>query len=181
VLLLHGLADASASWQFLVDSLPSDWELIAPDWRVMAAAWACILDYGQSPKVSVVLDKSTRTRELVEASGFFVLQLPTKTMATRTYGVGSDSAKDVPDKLAKHKIVTFSAPDTNFPLVEGCVGWLVSVWYPSRTTKKPMICLLGRLSAPGQTIEVPLMATGTLMQLRIACAQSTMWPVESSS
>ena len=51
--------------------------------NVMAAAWACVLDYGQSPKVTVVLDKSTRTRELVDASGFFAvsythLTLPTK-------------------------------------------------------------------------------------------------------
>ena len=41
--------------------------------NVMAAAWACVLDYGQTPKVTVVLDKATRTRELVEGSGYFAL------------------------------------------------------------------------------------------------------------
>ena len=41
---------------------------------VMAAAWACVLDYGQTPRVTVVLDKATRTRELIEASGAFALQ-----------------------------------------------------------------------------------------------------------
>ncbi len=87
--------------------------------NVMAAAWACVLDFGQTPKVTVVLDKSTRTRDLVEASGFFALQLPTKAMATLTYGVGSDSAKDVPDKLAKHGVTTFKALGTDIPLVEG--------------------------------------------------------------
>jgi hypothetical protein len=30
--------------------------------NVMAAAWACVLDYGKSTKVTVVLDKSTFTR-----------------------------------------------------------------------------------------------------------------------
>ncbi len=54
----------------------------------MAAAWACVLDYGQAPKVTVVLDKATFTRELIEASGFFALQLPTRAMATLTVGVG---------------------------------------------------------------------------------------------
>ncbi len=44
--------------------------------NVMAAAWACALDFSP-PKVTVVLDKATRTRELVEASGHFALQLPT--------------------------------------------------------------------------------------------------------
>jgi hypothetical protein len=67
----------------------------------MAAAGACVLDYGQTPKVTVVLDKATRTRELVESSGYFALQLPTKAMAKLTVAVGTDSAKDIPDKLSR--------------------------------------------------------------------------------
>jgi pimeloyl-ACP methyl ester carboxylesterase len=31
--LIHGARDISASWQFTVDSLKSDWHIIAPDWR----------------------------------------------------------------------------------------------------------------------------------------------------
>ena len=31
--LLHGSQDVSASWQFTVDALELDWEVIAPDWR----------------------------------------------------------------------------------------------------------------------------------------------------
>jgi len=52
--------------------------------NVMAAAWACVLDFGAEPKVSVVLDKATLTRELIEASGLFALQLPTAAMARLT-------------------------------------------------------------------------------------------------
>lgn len=33
VVLLHGWMDVSASFQFLVDCLPDDWRLVAPDWR----------------------------------------------------------------------------------------------------------------------------------------------------
>jgi pimeloyl-ACP methyl ester carboxylesterase len=33
VVLLHGWMDVSASFQFLVDALPSHWEAFAPDWR----------------------------------------------------------------------------------------------------------------------------------------------------
>jgi len=51
--------------------------------NVMAAAWACVLDYGDSPKVSVVLDKATLTRELIEAGGLFALQLPNHRLPTR--------------------------------------------------------------------------------------------------
>jgi pimeloyl-ACP methyl ester carboxylesterase len=33
ILLLHGWMDVSASFQFLVDCLPDEWQFIAPDWR----------------------------------------------------------------------------------------------------------------------------------------------------
>jgi pimeloyl-ACP methyl ester carboxylesterase len=33
VFLLHGWMDVSASFQFLVDALPDDWHVLAPDWR----------------------------------------------------------------------------------------------------------------------------------------------------
>lgn len=113
--------------------------------NVMAAAWACVLDFGQSPKVTVVLDKSTRTRELVEHSGHFALQLPTQTMATLTKGVGSDSAKDVPDKLAKHGVTTFTAPGTDIPLVHGCVGWLACRLIPEPHNQQTYDLFIGEV------------------------------------
>lgn len=33
VFMLHGWMDVSASFQFLVDALTTDWQIIAPDWR----------------------------------------------------------------------------------------------------------------------------------------------------
>ena len=44
------------------------------DQDVMAAAWACALEITPA-KVTVVLDKSTKTRQLVEQSGYFALQV----------------------------------------------------------------------------------------------------------
>lgn len=43
VVLLHGWMDVSASFQFLVDALPSHWEVFAPDWRGYGLS-----DWGQS-------------------------------------------------------------------------------------------------------------------------------------
>lgn len=37
VVLLHGWMDSSATWQFLVDSLPPQWSFVAPDWRGFGA------------------------------------------------------------------------------------------------------------------------------------------------
>src|SRR3989344_9430978 len=49
--------------------------------NVMAASWACALDFAP-PKVPVALKKAKRTRELVEATDEFALQMPTLPMET---------------------------------------------------------------------------------------------------
>ena len=91
--------------------------------NVMAAAWSMALDFAP-PKISVVIDKATLTRQLVEASGVFALNIPCQAMAAQTLGVGTDSALSMPDKLAQHGIRTFAAQEIEAPLVQGCVAWL---------------------------------------------------------
>ena len=95
----------------------------AGDCNVMAAAWACALDFNP-PKVTVVLDKATRTRALVEASGHFALQLPTVPLAALTVELGTVSALTQPDKLAQSGVALFAAPGHGTPLVAGCAAWL---------------------------------------------------------
>jgi flavin reductase (DIM6/NTAB) family NADH-FMN oxidoreductase RutF len=115
--------------------------------NVMAAAWACVLDYGQSPKVTVVLDKATYTRELIEASNQFALQLPCKAQTHMTVGVGSDSARDVPDKLCKHGVQLFAAPPFDVPLVSGCVGWLICERIPELHNEQTYDLFIGEVVA----------------------------------
>ena len=115
--------------------------------NVMAAAWACVLDYGQSPKVTVVLDKSTYTRELLVASGEFALQLPPKALAALTVGVGTDSAREVPGKLSKHGVELFTAPGSTVPLVAGCVGWLVCKRVPEPHNEQTYDLFIGEVVA----------------------------------
>ncbi len=43
--------------------------------NIMAAAWNVPLDF-DPPKLIVVIDKNTYTRELVEASGTFAINVP---------------------------------------------------------------------------------------------------------
>lgn len=115
--------------------------------NVMAAAWACMLDYGQSPKVTLVLDKATLTRGLIEAGGLFALQLPTRAMAGLTVGVGSDSAREVPDKLRRHGVRTFTADGWDVPLVEGCVGWLICRLVPEPHNQQAYDLFIGEVLA----------------------------------
>jgi flavin reductase (DIM6/NTAB) family NADH-FMN oxidoreductase RutF len=91
--------------------------------NVMAASWSMPLDF-DPPRVCVVIDKATRTRDLVEASGVFALNIPSRAMVRQTLAVGTDSAKTVPDKLTRHGVNTFPATQVEAPLVAGCVGWL---------------------------------------------------------
>ena len=114
--------------------------------NVMSAAWACALDFSP-PKVTVVLDKATRTRELVLASGAFALQLPTLAMAAMTVGIGTDSAKVMPDKLVRHGVELFHAPGHAMPLVQGCAGWLVCRVVPEPHNEQAYDLFIGEVVA----------------------------------
>lgn len=115
--------------------------------NVMAAAWACVLDFGEHPKVTVVLDKSTHTRSLIEASGFFALQLPTRAQARLTVGLGTDSARDVPDKLQRHGVELFTPEACPVPLVVGCAGWLACRLVPEPHNQQTYDLFIGEVTA----------------------------------
>ena len=89
--------------------------------NVMAAAWNMALDF-DPPKVAVVIDKATLTRELVEASGEFVLNVPSRQQAALTLAVGTQSGREV-DKFEKLGAGE-TASMVGAPLIEGCLAWL---------------------------------------------------------
>jgi flavin reductase (DIM6/NTAB) family NADH-FMN oxidoreductase RutF len=91
--------------------------------NVMAAAWACALDFAP-PKLTVVLDKIAATRALVEHSGRFVIQVPTVALLDVTYQVGHRSLHDEPAKLADSGVALFDIPGQDLPFVSGCSAWL---------------------------------------------------------
>ena len=90
--------------------------------NVMAAAWAMPLDFSP-PKVAVVIDGQTLSRELIEASGEFVLNIPCQAMAEQVLAVGSCTGREV-DKFATFAIQTSVEAVTQAPLIDGCVAWL---------------------------------------------------------
>ena len=91
--------------------------------NVMAAAWACALDFAP-PKLTVVLDKATRTRALAERSGTFAIQVPTAAQLQLTYEVGHRSLADNPDKLRRCGVELFGIEGHDLPFVAGCSAWL---------------------------------------------------------
>ena len=92
--------------------------------NVMAAAWSCALDFSP-PKVTLVLDKATSTRALVEGSGYFALQVPNAGQVQLTYDLGNVSLADAPDKLRQCGVELFHVEGQATPLVAGCSAWLI--------------------------------------------------------
>lgn len=90
--------------------------------NVMAAAWSMPVEF-TPPRIAVVIDKSTFTRELVLGSGRFALNLPCRAIADIAYTVGSTSGRD-DDKFARLPLSAFDGPALGLPLLEGCVAWL---------------------------------------------------------
>ncbi|WP_431822041.1 flavin reductase family protein [Burkholderia sp. F1] len=112
--------------------------------NVMAAAWACALDF-QPPKLTVVLDKSAKTRELVERSGTFVIQIPTAAQLTLTHAVGSHSLADRPDKLQEAGVTLFDIDGHDLPFVAGCSGWLACRLVPEPHNQQTYDLFIGEV------------------------------------
>jgi flavin reductase (DIM6/NTAB) family NADH-FMN oxidoreductase RutF len=92
--------------------------------NVMAAAWSMPVEF-TPPRIAVVIDKNTFTRELVLASGRFAISIPGRALADLTYTVGSVSGRDADaDKFEQYGIQSFAGEVLGLPLVEGCVAWL---------------------------------------------------------
>lgn len=102
--------------------------------NVMAAAWSMPVEF-TPPRVAVVIDKKTFTRELVAAAGAFALCVPGAAVVGLTYAVGSESGRDV-DKFARHGIDARPGPVLGMPIIgSGCVAWLECRLIPERHTE----------------------------------------------
>ena len=91
--------------------------------NVMAAAWSMPVEF-TPPRIAVVIDKRTCTRDLVMASGAFGLCIPGAGLVDLTYAVGQASGR-TQDKFAHHGIATRPGPVLGMPVIEpGCAAWL---------------------------------------------------------
>lgn len=94
--------------------------------NIMAAAWNMPLDF-DPPKISIVIDKNTYTRQLLAAAGSFALNVPCVQQIDLVQQVGTSSGRDLPaatDKFAEYGLSSFEATQIDAPLLLGCVAWL---------------------------------------------------------
>lgn len=114
--------------------------------NVMAAAWCCALDL-VPPKLTVVLDKSSKTRELVERSGMFIIQVPTAAQLKLTHAVGNVSLHDDADKLAHCGVGLFDVDGYELPFVAGCSAWLACKLIPEPHNQQAYDLFIGEAVA----------------------------------
>lgn len=113
--------------------------------NTMAAAWNMPLDF-TPPKVAVVIDKSTCTRGLVEASGRFVLAVPTRAQVALVSAVGEASGHDT-DKEATLGLRYLDADPRQLPRVAGCIAWLTCRVLPEPHIQTSYDLFLGEVEA----------------------------------
>jgi flavin reductase (DIM6/NTAB) family NADH-FMN oxidoreductase RutF len=89
---------------------------------VMAAAWSMPVEF-TPPRIALVIDKSTYTRELVEASGVLLLSIPCRASADLTLTVGSVSGREG-DKFSRFGLISEPSPQLGLPMLDGCVAHL---------------------------------------------------------
>ncbi len=105
--------------------------------NLMAAAWSMPVEF-VPPRVAVVIDKKTYTKELVTASGGFTLTLPGRALLDATYAVGSSSGRDLlggPDKFERHGLEVFEGPVLGLPFAAAGVAWMECRLIPERHTE----------------------------------------------
>jgi flavin reductase (DIM6/NTAB) family NADH-FMN oxidoreductase RutF len=105
--------------------------------NVMAASWAMPLDF-DPPKVIVVVDRRTLTRQLIEASGVFGLQLPSRKFAAQTLAVGTNAGLEV-DKFSAFELGTFAAEKIDVPMLAGCIAWMECRVIPDDSQRHDLI------------------------------------------
>ena len=112
--------------------------------NVMAASWVCALDYAPA-KLTVVLDKIAKTRELIEKSGCFVIQVPTVAQLVMTHYVGTHSLANEPDKLTQAGVELFAIEGCEQRFVKGCSAWLACKLIPEPHNQEKHDLFIGEI------------------------------------
>lgn len=122
--------------------------------NIMSAAWNMALDFTPA-KVCVVIDKTTFTRGLVEASGEFMLQVPARAQAAQVLAVGRKSGRDG-DKFADAALRTLDAsllgeatvsPALLSTALEGSLAWLACRVIPEPHNQQAYDLFIGEVVA----------------------------------
>jgi flavin reductase (DIM6/NTAB) family NADH-FMN oxidoreductase RutF len=112
--------------------------------NVMSASWVCGLEF-KPAKLTVVLDKSTFTRKLIEQSHKFVIHVPTVSQAQLVHYLGTHSRSENPEKLTTAGVQFLKFPASELPLVAGCAAWLYCELIPIEQNQNDHDLFIGEI------------------------------------
>ena len=151
--------------------------------NIMAAVWSMPVEF-TPPRIAVVLDKSTWTRELAIASGTLALMVPCLASADLTFTVGSVGGKALhdegTDKFARYGIGTFDGPVFGMPLATDCIAWLDAACCASRVSRSATTPSSAKQSRRSPTTASSRTATGPSTRHRPTCTRCTTSPPATS-
>lgn len=114
--------------------------------NVMAAAWSMPVEF-EPPRIAIVVDKSTWSRELIERSGKFGIVIPGVAAANWAYAVGSVSGRDE-DKFNCYGIPVVQGPVLGLPVIEEkCLAWMECRLLPATAAQEQYDTLFGEVVA----------------------------------
>lgn len=114
--------------------------------NVMAAAWSMPVEF-EPPRIAIVVDKTTWTRELIEHSGIFGIVIPGVAATNWTWAVGSVSGREE-DKFNCYGIPVVNGPVLGLPLVEEkCLAWMECRLLPATAAQEKYDTLFGEVVA----------------------------------
>lgn len=103
--------------------------------NVMAAAWSMPVEF-TPPRVAVVIDKNTYTKQLIAQSGYFGICIPGAVIADLVMELGSCSGRDG-DKFSRFQLPFYASATGAVPLIEqGCSAWLECRLIPEPHTEQ---------------------------------------------
>lgn len=112
--------------------------------NVMAVGWSRALDYDPA-RITVVIDSETKSREFVDKTGLFVIQVPTVAQIKMTNDVGNISLSDDPNKLKNAGVTLFNFDGFDLPFVEGCTAWLACKVIPEKHNEETYDLFIGKV------------------------------------
>ncbi|STP20026.1 flavin reductase-like protein [Escherichia coli] len=132
--------------------------------NIMAAAWSMPVEF-EPPRVAIVVDKSTWTRELIERNGKFGIVIPGVAATNWTWAVGSVSGREE-DKFNCYGIPVVRGPVLGLPLVEEkCLAWMECRLLPATSAQENTIRYLAKWYQQRQTHGYLSKAAGSLMMI----------------
>ena len=121
--------------------------------NVMAAAWSMPVEF-TPPRIAIVIDKRTFTRELVSDSGAFGICIPGVALVDLTYAVGSGTGREA-DKFSRYGIEATPGPVIGVPVIEnGCAAWLECRLIPEPHTQDAYDTCFGEVLAAAADTRV---------------------------